>query len=176
MKANKPLFIKIDHIEFRCSYLLLSKSIKALGKSLNLPKLDYDYKELRTPVFPKQLPEKDLKYNYRDVEIMLKSVYRLYRLNKWMQSANDLPYTKTGVMRFNCEHNPAVNEKYTYINKYGEEKKTTNARMNKWLCQLEKAKSKEQLEFWEKLFQGGLVTSNAKYIGDIIYNIASFDF
>ena len=30
---------------------------------------------------------------------------------------------KTGIMRFNCEHNPEVNVTNEYTNKYGEKKK-----------------------------------------------------
>lgn len=174
LKANKPLYVRCGNLEFRCSYLLLDKSISGIGKDIGLEKLDFNYTKIRTPLT--KLEDKEIEYNYRDVEIMLKGVYRLYKLNEYITSANQIPYTKTGVMRFNCEQNPEVNVTNEYTNKYGETKKSKCMRLNKYLCGLEKAKTKEQLLFWETLFQGGLVYSNAKYIGDVLKNLASFDF
>lgn len=174
LKANKPLYVRCGNLEFRCSYLLLDKSIRGIGKDIGLEKLDFNYTKIRTPLT--KLEDKEIEYNYRDVEIMLKGIYRLYNLNKYIKRANDLPYTKTGIMRFNCEHNPEVNVTNEYTNKYGEKKKGKSIRLNKYLCGLEKAKTKEQLLFWETLFQGGLVYSNAKFIGDVLKKLASFDF
>lgn len=174
LKANKPLYVRCGNLEFRCSYLLLDKSIKGIGKDIGLEKLDFNYTKIRTPLT--KLEDKEIEYNYRDVEIMLKGIYRLYNLNEYITSANQIPYTKTGIMRFNCEQNPQVNVTNEYTNKYGETKKSKCMRLNKYLCGLEKAKTKEQLLFWETLFQGGLVYSNAKYIGDVLKNLASFDF
>ena len=174
LKANKPLYVRCGNLEFRCSYLLLDKSIRAIGKDIGLEKLDFNYTKIRTPLT--RLEDKEIEYNYRDVEIMLKGIYRLYNLNEYITSASQIPYTKTGIMRFNCEQNPQVNVTNEYTNKYGETKKSKCMRLNKYLCGLEKAKTKEQLLFWETLFQGGLVYSNAKYIGDVLYNLASFDF
>lgn len=174
IEQNKPLFFKCDKLEFRCSYLLLDKSIKAIGESIGLPKLDFDYDKLRTPNTP--LEEKEIEYNFRDVEIMLKGVYQLFKNNQYMRSANEIAYTKTGVMRHNCEQNPEVNVKRKYTNKYGQEKSSNSMRLNKYLCGLEKAETLEQLEFWQELFQGGLVVSNPEIIGDILTSVASFDF
>lgn len=173
-EKNKPLYFKGGNLEFRCSYLLLDKSIATIGESIQLPKLDYDYNKLRTPLT--DLNKKEIEYNFRDVEIMLKGVYALIKSNKFIECSNDLPYTKTGVMRFNCEKNPQVNISKKYVNKWGKEKKGSSLKLNKYLCGLEKAKDITQLEFWEKLFQGGLVFSNPKYIGDILTNLASYDF
>lgn len=174
MEQNKPLYLKLDRLEFRCSYLLLNKSISAIGDSIGLPKLDFNYDKIRTPLT--KLDSKEIEYNYRDVEIMLKGVYQLFKNNQYMSTTNDIPFTKTGVMRFNCEQNPEVNVKNEYVNSKGEKKKGSSEKLNKYLCRLEKAETKEQLEFWEKLFQGGLVYSNPKYTSEVIKNIASFDF
>ena len=174
LKANKPLYVRCGNLEFRCSYLLLDKSIRAIGKDIGLEKLDFNYTKIRTPLT--KLDDKEIEYNYRDVEIMLKGVYRLYNLNEYVKNANQIPYTKTGIMRFNCEQNPQVNVTNEYTDKYGQTKKGKCMRLNKYLCGLEKAKTKEQLLLWETFFQGGLVYSNAKYIGDVLYNLASFDF
>lgn len=174
IEQNKPLYVKCDRLEFRCSYLLLMQSIKTIGDSINLPKLEFNYDKLRTPLTT--LEDEEIDYNFRDVEIMLKGIHKLVKSNKYINNANDIPYTKTGVMRFNCEQNPEVNVKKEYINKNGIKKKGSSAKLNKFLCGLEKATSLEQLQFWESLFQGGLVYSNPKYVGDVLTNVASFDF
>lgn len=174
IEQNKPLFIQCDMLEFRCSYLLLQQSIETIGYSINLPKLEFNYDKLRTPLT--KLDAKEIEYNYRDVEIMLRGVYKLIKNNQYINTSNDIPYTKTGVMRHNCERNPEVNVKREYINKLGQKRTSNSSRLNKYLCSLEKAESLEQLQFWEHLFQGGLVYSNPKYVGDVLTNLASFDF
>lgn len=171
---NKPLTVNLERLSFRCSYLLLSKSIKTLGKELNLPKLDYDYDKLRTPLT--NLDELEIEYNFRDVEIMLRAVYNLFYNNPYMSSAGDLPLTKTGVSRFNCEHNPDINYMREWIDKNGKTKKGKIMRLNNWLCNKEKAESESQLRLWESLFQGGLVYSNPKYCARVVKNVASYDF
>jgi hypothetical protein len=174
LEKNKPLYYQCHSLQFRCSYLLLNKSIKTLGKELNLPKLDYNYTKLRTPLT--HMEQEEINYNFRDVEIMLKSVYSLIKKNPYITNLESIPYTKTGIMRFNCEQNPDINVSEYYTNKHGEKKKGNLSKLNKFLCKLENAKSKEQLDFWEKLFQGGLVYSNPKYIGQVNHNLGSFDF
>lgn len=173
MSANAPLFVRIKNIEFRDSLKLLGKSIKKLGKELNLPKLDYDYQEIRTPL--SHLSDTELEYNFRDVEIMLKSVYRLYANNPYIKNIESLAYTKTGIMRKNCELNAEVNEKKTYY-KNGKKKTSRALKLNNFLSHIEKATSFSQLRLWHKLFQGGLVYSNPECVGTVIENLASFDF
>ena len=170
---NKPLFLRYERLEFRCSARLLSKSIEELGDELKLPKLDYNYDKIRTPLTP--MKKEEWAYNFRDVEIMLKGIYTLVQNNEYINEAKDIPYTKTGVMRFNCEHNPEINQTRTYTSKDGTERKTNLLRFNNYLCGLEKAHSEEQLRFWELLFQGGMVYSIPTIIGKTVYNLGSFD-
>lgn len=172
---NKPLFLRLGNLEFRCSLSLLSKSIKKIGKEIGLEKLDFDYDKLRTPLT--ELDPKEIEYNFRDVEIMLKGVYLLYKNNVYMKSTNDIPYTKTGVMRFNCEHNPEINTTEEYQErKTRKVKKRKLAHLNNWICSNEKAKTHSQLRFWESLFQGGFVYSNPKCCHQVLQNVGSFDF
>ena len=173
LESNKPLFVKLDRLIFKCSYLLTGKSIKKLGEEIGLEKLDYNYSKIRTPLT--KMTDKEIKYNFRDVEIMLKSVYRLFNNNKYMKSVKDIPFTKTGIMRFNCEQNENVNVK-TKLEKNGKRKTGNLLRLNNYLCHREKAKDYSQIRLWQNLFQGGLVYSNPKYTGDVLENIASYDF
>ena len=174
LDTNKPLFVKLDRLVFKCSYLLTGKSIKKLGDEIGLKKLDYNYKKLRTPVT--KLSQKEIQYNFRDVEIMLKSVYRIFINNKYMKSVKDIPLTKTGIMRFNCEQNKNVNLKTKYENKKGKKRSGSLLRLNNFLCHKEKAIDYSQIRLWENIFQGGLVYSNPKYTSDVIENVASYDF
>lgn len=171
---NKPLFIRLDCLEFRCSLSLLSKSIKKIGDGLGLPKLDYNYTTLRTPLT--KMTQKEIDYNFRDVEIMLKGVYTMFKNNVYMNSVNDIPYTKTGVMRFNCEHNPKINVKEQYINKQGKKRTRALLHLNNFCCDKEKAKNDSQLRLWESVFQGGFVYSNPQCCHQVLTNVASYDF
>lgn len=171
---NKPLYVTCENLELRCSYLFLHKSIAEVGKCIDLPKLDYEYSKIRTPLT--YLEKDEISYNYRDVEIMLKGVYDTFKKNPYMEKTEDIPFTKTGIMRFNCEKNPNINTVNEYIDKLTGKTKRSNAeRLNKYLCGLEKAKNLNQLKFWEFLFKGGLVVSNPKYIGMVLSDLASFD-
>ena len=174
LESNKPLFLKLDRLVFKCSYLLTGKSIKKLGDEIGIQKLDYNYKKLRTPLT--KMTQKEIDYNYRDVEIMLKSVYKLFKNNLYMKSVKDIPLTKTGIMRFNCEQNEDVNVKTKYTNKKGKKRSGNLLRLNNYICHKEKAKDFSQIRLWQNLFQGGLVYSNPKYTSEVIENVASYDF
>lgn len=178
---NSPLYIDLGRLSFRCSLKLLSKSIRQLGNEIKIPKLDYEYNKVRTPL--SVLSDEEIEYNYRDVEIMLKSIYKLYKENKYINEVKDIPLTKTGISRLNCEKNIEVN-KNIKLNKSYKDKKGRNKgkRVRKLYdfhiktCQEHKAKTEQQLRIWEKCFQGGLVFSNPKYCGVILDNVASIDF
>lgn len=174
MDKNKPLKVTYDNLEFRCSYLLLNKSIAKLGSELNLPKLDFEYNKVRTPL--SQMTSKEWEYNFRDVEIMLKSIYQLILNNQYIQSVADIPLTKTGISRFNCKSNMEINKKVSWLSKGDRLKTATLHYLQQWESEFEKAKSEKQLEFWERLFKGGFVYSNPKYFNTTINNVMSFDF
>ena len=169
LSDNKPLFIRIGYIEFRCSFLLLNKSIRTLGAELDIPKLDYDYNDIRTPLTP--LTDDEIKYNFRDVEIMLKSVKRLYDNNEYINSLEELPRTKTGITRLNNKKNPNINTKY----KTNKGKSRSEYKHDIFVNNREKAKSLEQLLKWESCFSGGIVFSNPYYCNKVVNNVYSID-
>ena len=171
LDKNKPLYIQIKHLEFRDSLALLDKSIKRIGDDIGIPKLDYNYNEIRTPLTP--LTDEEIKYNYRDVEIMLKGVYRLINTNQYIDCVDTIPLTKTGVSRLNSKKNDNINTK-KYI-----EKSKRNVRLkglDEYICNKEKAINEKQLKMWEDCFLGGFVFSNPYYCNKIVKNVASADF
>lgn len=173
LSANKPLYVRCDNLEFRCSYQLLNKSIASLGKELGLPKLDYTYNTHRSVT--DDITTEELLYNFRDVEIMLKAIYNVFTLNQFMDNIGQMPFTKTGLMRFNCEHNPEINTKDEYTTKKGSKRASNALNFNTYLMSKEKASDIEQLRFWESIFMGGLVYSNPKYCGSVLHDVDSFD-
>lgn len=174
LDLNKPVKTTCKNIEFRCSRVLLDKSIKTLGDELGIPKLDFKYDTVRTTM--SRLTSKEWEYNFRDVEIMLKSVYRLYKNNDYMFNVSDIPLTKTSVSRFNCEKNDKINCPVEITGKNGKTRKTRLKYQCETQCYYDKAKSIEQYNFWISLFRGGLVYSNPGTVTKVLNNIMSFDF
>lgn len=174
MDKNKPLKIEIDTLEFRCSYLLLGKSIKKLGHELELPKLEFEYNKIRTPLT--HMTSKEWNYNFRDVEIMLKAVYKLMLENTYIKEVEDIPLTKTGISRLNCKRNVEINQIKEYQRKDGTTYKNRLYQRQLKESEWEKATSEFQLDLWERLFKGGFVFSNPKYCNLILKDVMSFDF
>ena len=171
LDKNKPLYITIGNLEFRDSLALLDKSIKRIGEDIKLPKLDYDYDTIRTPLTI--LDDTEIAYNYRDVEIMLKGIYHLVTTNKYIITTDDIPLTKTGISRLNAKKDDNINTK-NYVKK---SKRNVRIKvLDEYICNNEKAKSEKQLLLWEKCFLGGFVFSNPYSCNKIIKNVASADF
>lgn len=174
MNKNKPLKVECNTLEFRCSYLLLCKSIKKIGSEIGIPKLDFEYNKVRTPLT--KMSDKEWRYNFRDVEIMLKGVYGLMCENPYINDVEDIPLTKTGISRLNCKKNKDINPTKEYTRCNGDIYKATPYYRQLKECEWEKATSEFQLNFWERLFKGGFVFSNPKYCNQIIDDVMSFDF
>ena len=93
----------MDHIEFRCSYLLTNMNLatftKKMGVKQKLSGDEYDYSVIRYPWT--QLSEKELDYCITDVESLVKA------LKVYFSIENDIfytiPLTSTGFVRRNCK-------------------------------------------------------------------------
>lgn len=175
LEKNKPLYLRNKKIEFRCSYQLTGMSVYSMGNAINLPKLDYKYDKIRTPLT--ELNSKELDYNIRDTEIVLKYLYnKIFKLNEYIKTPKNIPLTRTGITRLNMKKNPNINKKITYTNKQG--KKVTTNLYSLWLyeCEKYKANSLEQIKFWNDiLFEGAIVYSSPSQTSKILMNIGSFD-
>lgn len=151
---HSPLSIKLNvlpNITFRDTYAIFNKSVARLGKELNLPKLEYDYKKIRLPW--DELEKLDFKYNERDNIIVAKSLY------KYMQDNNltidDIPLTFTSFVK--------RKRKEFIIQNYGKKA------INKFY--FDRNEQIQDFNFFElilKTYQGGLTASNINETGKLI--------
>lgn len=89
------VFNELPHIRFKDSFALFNKSVDMLGKDINLPKLEYDYKKVRTPFC--ELEPLDYEYNERDNTIVLLNLIKHCKERGYTPS--DIPLTFTGEVK-----------------------------------------------------------------------------
>lgn len=163
VKNNKPLIIQCKNLSFRCSLLLLNKSVETLGNELtkrlneDWTKLDFDYGKKRTPLDP--LTPEEIEYNYRDVDIVLKYIQTILIPHYSIKVLYDKYFTVTGKTRIDNKNN------------------NTAADYRSWIIfnNFCRPKTYEQYLIEEKAFMGGLVSSNPSYCGHIVNNVFSMD-
>ena len=154
MDTHEPLYIIVDdRIEFRCSYKLTNKSLKACGKDVGLDKLEMDYSDIVAP--GDTLPPDKESYCYRDVEIMVAKIKQLEEQEG--KHFYDFPYTNTGFLRDELRQIMQKNYKWRKMFK--------GTRLNY-----------ETYVLCRKAFAGGYTHSNFMHTGQIIENVDSFDF
>jgi hypothetical protein len=154
---NAPLSIwlmELPNINFRDSYALFNKSVKQLGKELDLPKLDYDYKLVRTPY--DDLTQLDYDYNERDNVIVAKSLFR-----RWKQRGETL---ETTPLTFTAS---TKKDRHNFImERYGkQELKALN---------IDNSNTYDNYEFYKivvESYQGGLTTANKNYFNKAIRDL-----
>ena len=157
VKSRIPLFIRLDNIEFRCSYRLLNNSIKTIGLNLGYEKLEIDYNK-RYFSFS-DLPAEEYEYNARDTEIVLRAIYNEKNQWDWLNDINDLPLTFTGFSRKNNQEINSIEDRKLFLKNTMYQKKF----------------KKENIEFLERVYQGGYTHANAFFINKPLKNIHSFD-
>lgn len=164
---NSPLSIKLtefSQLTFRDSLAIFNKSVAQLGQDLikrgvNLPKLDYDYKKVRTPW--DKLTQLDYDYNERDNLIVATSLFCYMRDNK-ISGITNIPLTFTSAIK---------NQRKEFIlENYGKK--------NLLSYHYEQDKQIKDYEFFNlatRVYQGGLTTSaiseTNKFIEKDIYSI-----
>lgn len=154
---NAPLNIWLEempNINFRDSYALFNKSVKQLGKELNLLKLDYDYTVIRTPY--DKLDQIDYDYNERDNIIVAKSLFK--RWDERGETLETTPLTFTASTK---------KDRHNFISThYG---KTELRALN-----IDNANSYDNYDFYKiviEAYQGGLTTANKNYFNKKINNL-----
>lgn len=158
LSERKPVYALADGFEFRCSYKLSNKSLENVAKDLLKYKAqkqvgDLDYTVLRTPLTP--LTQKELGYCEMDIRVLL------HYIQEKIEQDGDItkiPLTNTGYVREFCR-------KQCY-------KRWRDYRniMNELTID---ADEYSQLKCG---FQGGFTHANARYVGQTLENVRSFDF
>ena len=163
IKPHKPLVINCKNLSFRCSNLLLAKSVKKLGEELSKRtgedwhKLDYDYKKVRTPL--SKISKKEKEYNLRDCDIVVKYIYEVLLKKYSLKELFDNLYTKTGLTRLDNKKNNSRND------------------YQKWIVfnNLCRPVNEKQYRLEELSFMGGFVSSNPNYCGVVVEDAGSDD-
>ena len=93
----------LDHIEFRCSYLLTNMNLatftKKMGVKEKLSGDDYDYSKIRYPWT--NLSDQELEYCITDVESLVKALKVYFTIEH--DSFYTIPLTSTGFVRRDCK-------------------------------------------------------------------------
>ena len=93
----------LDHIEFRCSYLLTNMNLatftKKMGVKEKLSGEDYDYSKIRYPWT--DLSDQELEYCITDVESLVKALKVYFTIEH--DSFYTIPLTSTGFVRRDCK-------------------------------------------------------------------------
>lgn len=144
----------MDHIEFRCSYLLTNMNLatftKKMGVKQKLSGDEYDYSVIRYPWT--DLTDKELKYCITDVKSLVEA------LKVYFSIENDIfytiPLTSTGFVRRNCK------EAMRHFNR-GELKNMLP--------------DYDIYVLLKQAFRGGNTHANRYYVNEIQENVSSYD-
>ena len=144
----------LDHIEFRCSYLLTNMNLatftKKMGVKEKLSGEEYDYSKLRYPW--SDLTEKELEYCITDVESLVKALKVYFTIEH--DSFYTIPLTSTGFVRRDCK------EAMRHFNR-GE--------LRNMLPDY------DIYVLLKQAFRGGNTHANRYYVEEILENVSSYD-
>lgn len=156
-KPHKPIKARNDkyNIEFRCTLMLYQKSLASLSEETKVKKLvgDLDYSLIRT--IDTKLTKKELAYCEHDVLVVYEKI--LQELETYKFPCN-IPLTQTGKVRRVVKS--LYDNDLNYKNK-----------VRKW-----QPDTVKQFQMYCKAFQGGYTHANAMYTGELVENVASYDF
>lgn len=163
---RKPIYaITSNFIEFRCSYLLSGYSLANLSNQLLKYKVkkmvgDLDYSLMRNS--ETKLTEQELLYCVNDVRVVMAYIQEKIENENGL---TNLPITKTGYVRQYCKKN------CLYL-------PNTHKRNMNYFRRIHELTISNMSEFQllQRAFQGGFTHANAYYTGDVLEDVASFDF
>lgn len=150
-----------DFIEFRCSYRLTNLKLENLAKKcFKYPckKMvgDLDYKLIRHEKTP--LTDKELKYIYEDVKIIMNFIQELI---EQYQDISKIPLTQTGFVRKLLKQNCLNKNNYaTYHN----------------IIKQTYFNSLDEYKFFKSVYQGAFTGANPLRLGRVQNNVSSIDF
>lgn len=144
----------MDHIEFRCSYLLTNMNLatftKKMGVKEKLSGDDYDYSKIRYPWT--ELTDQELEYCITDVESLVKALKVYFTIEH--DSFYTIPLTSTGFVRRDCK------EAMRHFNR-GELKNMLP--------------DYDIYVLLKQAFRGGNTHANRYYAEEILENVSSYD-
>lgn len=158
LKERKPVRALSSGMEYRCSLKLSSKALAKVGDDLQKYKVqklvgDLDYNLVRTS--ETELTEKELGYCENDIRVVLAYI------QEKIESDGDvtlIPLTNTGYVRNYCRK--ACFSRYK--------------RYKRIMSELEL--DGQEYQQLKRGFGGGFTHASAKYSGEILHNVGSFDF
>lgn len=166
---RKPVYaVTMDGIEFRCSYLLSGYKLSKVAEHLqrtNIKKLvgDLDYALLRHS--KTELSEQEKQYCVNDVQIVAAYIYDCICEEG---SIKNIPLTKTGYVRRYVRNMCFYKDGKPCEDSIQElEYKNMIHKLNLSL---------EEYYQLKRGFQGGFTHANPFYVGQVMENVASFDF
>lgn len=167
IKERKPVkALTMGGIEFRCSYLLSGYSLEKLGEQLTKYKVsklsgNLDYSKKRHYKTP--LTDDEINYCVNDCLVVVAYIQELIERDNGILN---IPLTKTGYVRQYCR-------KLCY---YGEGKRNSN-QYHKYRSLMNRLMLDSDTYIAAKdAFMGGFTHANPYYSGDVVHNVASFDF
>ena len=144
----------LDHIEFRCSYLLTNMNLatftKKMGVKEKLSGEDYDYSKIRYPWT--DLTDQELEYCITDVESLVKALKVYFAIES--DNYYTIPLTSTGYVRRDCK------EAMRHFNR-GELKNMLP--------------DYDIYVLLKQAFRGGNTHANRYYAEEILENVSSYD-
>ena len=161
--------ISEDGIEFRCSYKLSGYSLEKVAEHLTrhtVKKLVgfLDYKKIRTPQ-TKLTPKEEL-YLEHDVDIII--AYIREEIEDHNNNITKIPLTKTGKVRTYCRN--ACLHTFKSHNRYDPKFYQYNRLMKRLTIT-----SVLEYKMLRQAFMGGFTHGNHLHIGEICYDVSSFD-
>lgn len=144
----------MDHIEYRCSYLLTNMNLatftKKMGVKEKLSGEDYDYSKIRYPWT--ELSDQEMEYCITDVESLVKALKVYFAIEN--DSYYTIPLTSTGYVRRDCK------EAMRHFNR-GE--------LRNMLPDY------DIYVLLKQAFRGGNTHANRYYAEEILENVSSYD-
>lgn len=158
-----------DGIEFRCSYKLSGYSLDTVAKHLTRHTVrkmvgDLDYKKVRSP--KTKLTDKEVVYLEHDVDIII--AYIREEIEDHENNITKIPLTKTGKVRNYCRN--ACLHTFKTHNRYDPKYYEYHRLMTRLTIN-----SVLEYKMLRQTFSGGFTHGNHEHIGEICYNVASYD-
>lgn len=165
-EERKVIYCRNDMgIEFRCTYMLSGMSLQQISSDMakaNLTKFakmvgDLDYSKIRNS--KTKLSDEELQYCYNDVIVM--NVYLTNYMNDY-DTLQDIPYTKTGVVRNFVRSNTIYSENELVKFKYKD-------------LMDELVITPEEYKICKAAFAGGFTHASDLKVGDMFEEVSSVD-